>query len=263
MKKIMITGAVLAWLASVSMASIISVNLCDWNGAAVAPRNPMLSSSLAGAPGVRTNNWNNLGAGLSSNVTGGALVYNTGAAVAAAFKIAYTSPRTAAQSANTLLNDALMFSGYNQIWNNQTNKVVLTDIPFTAYDLYIYCDSARANTGGRVSMVGQQDYYLHTVLATTAINTTNNTGAGYTQITGTDYATVKAAAGTKGNYVKYSNLSGTSQTFTLAALDMGDTATQRFQLNGFQIVEIIPEPATIGMLGLGALILLFRRRFKV
>ena len=263
----MITGVVLAMLASVSMADIIgdiiSINFCDWNGAAAAPRNPMLSSSLAGAPGVRVDDWNNIQASTGTNRTGSTLVYADGTTVGGAFNIAYTSPRAAAQTANALLNDALMYSGYDQVWNNQTNKVVLTDISFSKYDIYIYCDSARANTGGRVSMVGQQDYYLHTVLATPSIFGTNNTGAGYTQITGTDYATVKAAAGTKGNYVKYSNLSGTSQTFTLAALDMGDTTTQRFQLDGFQIVEIIPEPATIGMLGLGALILLVRRRFKV
>ncbi len=257
MKKIMTTGAVLAWLASVSMADIISLNFMDNTSS----RNPMLTNSLAGAPGVRTNNWNNMRA-VTANVTGSALVYDTGAAVASAFKIAFTTPRAGTMAANTLLNDALMYSGYDQIWNNETMTVALTDIPFSNYEIYIYCDSARANTGGRISMVGQQDYYLHTVLATQAINTTNNTGAGYTQITGTDYATVKAAAGTKGNYVKYSSLSGTSQTFTLAALDMGDTATQRFQLDGFQIVEIIPEPATIGMLGLGALITLLLRRMR-
>ncbi|MBV5333369.1 hypothetical protein JZU54_07545, partial [bacterium] len=74
-----------------------------------------------------------LQASTGTNVTGSKLVYDTGAAVAAAFKIAYTSPRSTAMNTNALSNlgnDALMYSGYNQVWNNQTNKVVLTDIPF-------------------------------------------------------------------------------------------------------------------------------------
>ncbi len=53
MNKIMITGALLALLASVSMAGIISVNFCDNQPVS---RNPMLTSSLAGALGVRANN---------------------------------------------------------------------------------------------------------------------------------------------------------------------------------------------------------------
>ena len=57
MKKFVLVVAV-ALLTSISMAGIISVNLCDANKAP--PRNPMLSGSLAGAPGLRTNNWNNL-----------------------------------------------------------------------------------------------------------------------------------------------------------------------------------------------------------
>jgi PKD repeat protein len=225
-------------------ANIISVNFCDWNGATVPPRNPMLSISLAGAPGVRVDNWNNIQASTGTNRTGSTLVYDDGTTVGGAFKIAYTSPRAGGQAANTLLNDALMFSGYDQVWNNQTNKVVLTDIPFANYDIYIYADAANANGGGRISMEGQQDYWVKT-LAAMLINTTNNTGAGYKQITYTTQESAVSGPGGSGNYVLYSGLSGSSQTFTTAAMYMGN-ANHRLALAGFQIVQIAEAPPVAG-----------------
>jgi PKD repeat protein len=239
-------------------ADIISVNFCDNQPVS---RNPMLTSSLAGAPGVRTNNWNNIKSiAFTSQVS--SLVYDTGATVGGAFKITFTTPRSGSQPTNALSNlgnDALMYSGYNQVWNNQTNQVVLTDIPFSSYDIYIYADTARLNCGGVISMTGQQDYWVKT-LGTQLMTT--NTGAGYKQITNTTQASAISGPGGSGNYVKYSNLSGSSQTFTLAAKDMGDAASQRLNLAGFQIVEIVPEPATTGLLGFGALVALVIRRLR-
>jgi len=252
MNKIMITGALLALLASISMAEIISVNFCDNQPVS---RNPMLTSSLAGAPGVRTNNWNNIKSiSFTSQVS--SLVYDTGATVGGAFKITFTTPRSGSQPTNALSNlgnDALMYSGYNQVWNNQTNQVVLTDIPFSSYDIYIYADTARLNCGGVISMTGQQDYWVKT-LGTQLMTT--NTGAGYRQITNTTQASAISGPGGSGNYVKYSNLSGSSQTFTLAAKDMGDAVNQRLNLAGFQIVKAgepvgphAPPPAPTASLG--------------
>jgi hypothetical protein len=43
---------------------------------------------------------------------------------------------------------------------------------------------------------------------------------------------------------------------------MGDAASQRLNLAGFQIVEIVPEPATTGLLGFGALVALVIRRLR-
>jgi PKD repeat protein len=232
--QISVISVTAAALSTNGTANIISVNLCDFNNAP--PRNPMLSSSLAGAPGVRTNNWNNIQASTGTNVTGSKLVYNTGAAVAAAFKIAYTSPRTGQQAANAYLNDALMYSGYDQVWNGQTITVALTDIPFSKYDIYIYADAAWANGGGRVSMAGQQDYYLKTLNA--MLITTQSDGSGYKQITNTTQASATSGPQGSGNYVKYSGLSGATQTLSVSALDMGNPTTQRLALNGFQIVQI-------------------------
>jgi hypothetical protein len=46
------------------------------------------------------------------------------------------------------------------------------------------------------------------------------------------------------------------------ALNVAGAQYQRLNLAGFQIVQIIPEPATIGMLGLGALVTLLLRRMR-
>jgi hypothetical protein len=98
-------------------------------------------------------------------------------------------------------------------------------------------------------MVGQQDYWVKTLGAQLM---TTNTGAGYKQITNTTQASAISGPGGSGNYVKYSNLSGSSQTFTLAAKDMGDAAAQRLNLAGFQIVQVVsesapPSPPTVGL----------------
>ena len=249
MKKLVL-GAVLALLTSISMASIISVNLCDFNGTN-ASRNAMNSTDLAGAgvgttSSVRVANWNNIKASTASNVTGSALVYDNGTTVGGAFKVAYTSPRAAAIATNYLSamgNDARMYSGYDQVWNTQTVTTVLTDIPFAAYDLYIYCDAAWANGGGSIAVTGQQTYYVKTK---NVILMTTNTGAGYVQITNTTQASAISGPQGSGNYVKYSGLSGTSQTIALSALDMGNATTHRLQFNGFQIVQAAETPAVAG-----------------
>ena len=64
---------------------------------------------------------------------------------------------------------------------------------------------------------------------------------------------------TEGNYTAATGLTGSTQTFSLQALNMGD-ANWRHRLYGFQVVEIIPEPATLGVFGLGVLVLAGRRR---
>jgi PKD repeat protein len=173
-------------------------------------------------------------------------VYDNGATVGGTFKITFTTPRNSAMNTNALSNlgnDALMYSGYNQVWNTQTVTTVLTDIPFAAYDLYIYCDAAWANGGGSIAVTGQQTYYVKTK---NVILMTTNTGAGYVQITNTTQASAISGPQGSGNYVKYSGLSGGSQTIALSALDMGNATTHRLQFSGFQIVQVVETPAVAG-----------------
>jgi hypothetical protein len=37
---------------------------------------------------------------------------------------------------------------------------------------------------------------------------------------------------------------------------------QNEKINGFELVQVVPEPATVGMLGLGALVTLLIRRMR-
>ncbi len=224
-------------------ANIISVDITD-----VASNNTMLASSLAGAPGVRTNNWNTIKAASGTNSFTSGLKYSDGTAVAAPFKITYAGYQSSI-GASGLTDDKLMFVGYAQDRESAgyyPMRVTLTNIPFSKYDIYIYADAAYQNGGGKISMVGQQDYWVKTAGA----QIITATGSTYIQITNTTQASasnqvITTVTGT-GNYVKYSNLTGTVQDFTVDALPVYGLSVQRLNLAGFQIVQIAEAPPVAG-----------------
>ena len=242
MKKIVI-GLAVALLTSVSLANIISVDITDTAG-----NNTMSAGSLAGAPGVRTNNWNTIKAASGTNSFTSGLKYGDGTAVAAPFKITYAGYQSSIV-ASGLTDDKLMFGAYAQDRESAgyyPMHVTLTNIPFAKYDIYIYADASYQNGGGKISMVGQQDYWVKTAGA----QIINATGSTYIQITNTTQASasnqvITTTTGT-GNYVKYSNLTGTVQDFTVDALSVYGLPTQRLNLAGFQIVQIAETAPVAG-----------------
>jgi PKD repeat protein len=225
------------------MASIISVDITD-----VAGNNTMSAGSLAGAPGVRTNNWNTIKAASGTNSFTSGLKYSDGIAVAAPFKITYAGYQSSI-AALGLTNDKLMFGAFAQDRESAgyyPMHVTLTNIPFAKYDIYIYADTSYQNGGGKISMVGQQDYWVKTA----GQQIINATGSTYIQITNTTQASasnqvITTTTGT-GNYVKYSNLTGTVQDFTVDALSVYGLPTQRLNLAGFQIVQIAETAPVAG-----------------
>jgi hypothetical protein len=100
--------------------------------------------------------------------------------------------------------------------------LVISEIPYASYDLYIYFSSDVANRAGTVSLSGGATYYFDT-LGKPSISGTNAVFAETTD-------TTDDADDTDANYAKFTGLSGTSQTVTVTIPAFGGIA-------GFQIVN--------------------------
>ena len=75
----------------------------------------------------------------------------------------------------------------------------------------------------------------------------------------TGYSVNYSSTATNRMMVSYANVTGTSLTSTYTHLAPGANDTAGYV--GLVFTEVVPEPATIGMLGLGGLIVIFVRRF--
>lgn len=239
-----LAAAGMAWVAGPATAAIIGVNVMANAGQrAIAP------SDLAGA-GYRVANWNNIRAG-NFTLLGPAVVYDDGTTVGGSFSVQLTAQNTF-QAASTLTNDLQLYNGNVDITNGNTATVALSNIPFQAYDIYVYTRGATTagGRGGSIQLAGDATTYY----VKGGVNPDVN-GNGYVQLTTTNYDPPNTAAG---NYISYTGLSGASQSFTLAALNMGDATNHRLGFYGFQIVEV-PEPAAAA-LAIGGLLFCLRPR---
>lgn len=149
-------------------------------------------------------------------------------------------------------NDA---SGNHQLYNGyvddfqSTNdegtnvgRYVLSEIPYALYDVYVYADSD-ATDGRRASYtIGGTTFNLADVKNFAADPTFD--------------LVTSSTAGTfdNGNYIHFTGLTG-------ASFELVTTAqTFRSFVSGIQVVEVIPEPTSLGFLGLAAASLLRPRR---
>lgn len=213
---------------------IISLNLKETTGGG--NDGVMASSDIAGADAsIRVGNWNNMAASTSNTLAGSNAVYSSGAVVGGSFQAVWTSMRQTWLNATTLTNDALMYYGYDQIWNNETARFDLSGIPFTNYDIYVYLadPNSTSGRGGSVS-IGGTTYYQRD--SSSVVQTPNGGGIGYVRLTSTTYSATNPSAVTYGNYAYFSGLSGSTQRVDFAALNMGD-ANHRLLIAGIQIVE--------------------------
>lgn len=121
-----------------------------------------------------------------------------------------------------------------------------------SYDVYVYFASVDGGSSGELTFSfsdGTTTYY-------TVLDDTVTTYAGsYVQATATD----AGSAVLGGNYVKFSGLSSSS--LTISSQNLTDVTGGMGAFTGIQIVAV-PEPATVGMLGLGALVSLLVRRIR-
>jgi len=123
----------------------------------------------------------------------------------------------------------------------------LAQIPYPEYNLYVYVGTdVNINRGGPVQTTNSPITFYYK-----GSNTVNS----YILATETD----SFAEALPSNYILFENLTGDSLTITTTAMGPDPGSYQTF-ICGFQVVELIPEPASAALLGLGLAALLRRRR---
>jgi len=247
-------------------------------------QNWMYASDYAGAPGVRTNNWNNLLAsadGNSSPITLAAgTVSNSAGAILPNFWI-YAHPTTSGGGGGVYnrtaggTNDGKMFADVSDTYGctgfGNFGYIDFTNIPYTNYNIYCYfrpdSGNGSANTRGGFFIVTNTPgitnrLYLQNQsndVAQTQEPDPSTSGANYVQSQTTGIPSGGAAWSTiqGGNYVEFSGLTNSWTRLWFGGLgngsgakdDLGNyvnggSAAVRFKVAGFQIVQINPGQVT-------------------
>ena len=233
--------AAFAAMTCAASAATISINFTE---AADRVNQNLPSGTAAGIGGLT--NWNNVDA--NPDGTFGSLVDNSGSGTAASVTWSAQGggvwgDNTATTDANAGVGDAMLRRGYiddngGDAFSSVTFSV--SGIAYATYDVVVYYSSGDGT----------------------------NPQLQATNINGTEMSPDPAAGannqyGTNPNWdatntVTFSSLSGAS--FSGFTVDRNTVGTGRASIAGLQIVEIIPEPSSAALLGLGGLALILRRR---
>jgi len=228
-----------------AIAAQIGVNFTG-GGNGSSPAVSLVASDSAGV--VPQINWNNAAGGTGTSLP---LLDNTGAATAAA--LTYTAGGTYSSIGGAAIAPAGGDEKLNTGFVFGNGNVTVSGIPYATYDVYVYelNDAAgRVETTTLTAPVAQGPIFGGSATPNDAGHVDQSAGTSYvyTRSTSTDTANPTA----NGDYVRFTNVTGPTFTFTTSATGNG-------YLNGFQIVQV-PEPASAGMLVTGVMGLLVVRR---
>jgi hypothetical protein len=247
----------------------IGVHWSYYNGYDKGVSSPQGISDVTGTDGVvPQSNWNNIGtkwANVDSPNTN--LLDNNGAITTAAATVAATGAGSPwwVTGPTAGLDNLLVgpWGGDAAIPN------VITGIPYTTYEIIAYLNPPYAGAhsvwldsnptssdAANAPVAGSEYWFSGTASPSGFVEMTNNT----------DNTTYPAQ-----NYVVYTGLTGSSQTMWVAGTKWAGwrgsgadpvNGTTNDMFTGFQIVDTsgVPEPASLSLLGAGALLLISRRR---
>ena len=225
------TSALLSAVASTSLisgafAASIGVN---FSGGDFGTPAPLAATDTAGV--VPQQNWNNEG-GHSGSLA--ALVDSSGGAVSTT--VTWSSGNTWANGDQSLggANNALL-SNYLDGGSGGPATVSLANVPYAFYDVYIYTQR---------DGVATSDYNVDGVTKTVQV-----AGSGFYNANGF----VLDTATTTGDYLVFHGLSNAAPVLISSQVNF------RSPIDAIQIVSV-PEPASIGLLGITGLGVLARRR---
>ncbi|BDS07199.1 hypothetical protein NT6N_22390 [Oceaniferula spumae] len=247
MNTVIITSLAIA-LTSVANASVIAVNFSGRsdNGNPGATPDQLLTQSgasagiAAGVNGTTTftdviASYNGVGGAGPQTILGtdGSSLDLTYTSVGTWSKSASSSRVAAAENASGDLTDGHIEG------NNPTGiSVTLDNINYTGtYDLYVYLGDDAGGRSASISLGGDTRSYTSQIFDGTFVD-------------------ASAGGGIAGDYMLFSGLTGTSQTFQLGGVDNAN----RSGLLGFELVGTVPEPSSTAMLGLTGLGFILRRR---
>ena len=203
----------------------------------------LLPTDLAGV--IPQGNYNNVPGGSATNF---ALNNNLGLTTTAL--LTFTAGGTYS-SVNATVTPAGGDEKLNAGFVFGSGSFTISNIPFTLYSLYVY---ELNDAGGRVetTTLGGVSFFGASATPNDAGHIDQNAATPYSYVQ--SISTNVASPTVGGDYVLYSNLTGSSQTFTSAAPGNG-------YVNGFQIVEAVPEPGS-ALYGAGLLCLAGLRRAR-
>jgi hypothetical protein len=200
----------------------------------------LLASDSAGV--VAQINWNNTASGSGS---ASSLIDNSGSITTAGVTWSSWNSSTWHAYRSTTTGDDKLMTGYlDPVWGDQNSTATVSSIPYSLYDVYVYLGSN--NNGATAHVTDGTTIYDYTV----SYDGTPVPFPGFVQTTATDDSFPVA------NYAKFSGL--TSSSVTVTADSFGNGAG----MFGLQIVQVVPEPMSATLLGLGGLglILAIKRR---
>lgn len=206
----------------------------------------LAATDLAGVPGFAQVNWNNV----SAAATGLVLNDSTGVATTAALTTTNTSISLITSAVAD--PDEKLNSGRATCITTPSFSFAIASIPYASYSILVY--DHQFASGSTVGItIGATSYYTQAPVYNAAGYLDNNASTPFIYTQGT--STSSSAPTPVSNYVLFTGLSGSSQTVVVNGLT---TTTPR--VGGFQIIETVPEPATIAGIGIGIAALARRRR---
>jgi hypothetical protein len=210
-------------------SNAISINFVSYNAT------PMAPSETAGV--VPQSNWNQAGIANSGELDN--LVDASGHATAAL--VQWSAPNTYFTSAPDQPGNDRMMRGYLDNANTIPNTETISGLPssFRLYDVIVYFDGGNGASPGstrsanyRVTAMDSSGRVHGCAGQTREGSTISGTDSGGVDFSGTF---IQASAGSAGNYVEFSNCTGSS--FALAPIHGGSTDNQvRAPINGIQIL---------------------------
>jgi hypothetical protein len=223
---------------SFSEAATIGVNLIGRNDAA----NPLTPTQTAGQ--IPQQNWNTgVGSGSAQGTeTYSNLVNSAGTASAITLSATYSDSWSSGSGHttpdNTLLNGIIKISPNGG--GNNTGTLTWNNVPAGTYNVVLELAENGAGAVGAITVGGNTQTVTEVDggSQTATVTYTNN------------------AAGA--NYVSFANVSPVAGAITIGIVHT--TGSDGFGIGGAQLQSTVPEPASVGLLGLGGIGLLVRRR---
>jgi hypothetical protein len=256
---------VAALTVSAAAPRIVSINLLGATSDSVAMV-ATATNNFAGAPGVRAQYWNDMPTGVNSltsvtDQTGAGVVDGSSVPMGVNFTQSGGGSRFngVASPGN---NEARMFNGVYDQFENGTSILEATNIPFTSYNVYCYTrpDAGGSFRGGffYVTNTAAKKWIKGGTVSGTTIALPDNNGIGYVE-SSTATAPTSFSQISAGHFVSFKNITGPTLRVEMSAVGAGaggvldGDGARRHKVVGFQIVEV-PSSGAATNLSLGATI---------
>lgn len=190
----------------------------------------MDKTEVAGVLWARTDHWNVVAC--STELIQNRLLFNDGT-VSPVNMIRSSGNWLSNREKNPQSGDDKMFCGVLDVPSSVS--ITFTGVPFELYDVFVYRRSDQADRAGSFS-IGNQTYYMRDTSASHPKSEAGYILSADTSYSGNRYALIEEIE--VGNYVQFTDMSGSEFTLAVQALSGADDAHPRSKVSGIQIVEV-------------------------